>query len=84
MRSSIAQYMNEIVSLTIMALMCIALVAGQAGAEPRPAADEPRVPGAAQAIDIQPRSTDFDDPVMVIDLPELRVDISFRFRHTGE
>ena len=35
MRARIAQYMNEIVSLTIMALMCIALIGGQADAYQR-------------------------------------------------
>ena len=32
MRASLAQYSNEFVSLVIMALMAIALIAGQAGA----------------------------------------------------
>jgi len=32
MRARFAQYGNEIISLTVMALMSIALVAGQAGA----------------------------------------------------
>jgi hypothetical protein len=32
MRARLAQYTNDIVSLTIMALMSIALIAGQAGA----------------------------------------------------
>jgi len=32
MRATLAQYTNDIVSLTIMALMSIALVAGQVGA----------------------------------------------------
>ena len=32
MRASLAQYTNEFVSLAIMALMAIALIAGQAGA----------------------------------------------------
>ncbi len=32
MRARFAQYSNEFISLTIMALMSIALVAGQAGA----------------------------------------------------
>jgi len=32
MRTRFAQYGNELISLTVMALMAIALVAGQAGA----------------------------------------------------
>jgi hypothetical protein len=32
MRATLAQYTNDIVSLTVMALMSIALVAGQVGA----------------------------------------------------
>ncbi len=42
MRARLAQYSNELVSLTIMALMSIALIAGQAGAA-QAAADEPTV-----------------------------------------
>lgn len=84
MQSSIAQYLNEIVSLTIMALMFIALVAGQAGAEPRPTADESRPPEASQALEALPQAVAVDEPSMVIDLPKMRVDISFRFRHPGE
>jgi len=37
MRARLAQYSNEFVSLTVMALMSIALVAGQAGATQAPA-----------------------------------------------
>jgi hypothetical protein len=40
MRARLAQYTNEFVSLAIMALMSIALIAGQAGAT-QPPADEP-------------------------------------------
>ena len=39
MRTTLAQYSNEFVSLTIMALMSIALIAGQAGAAQAPAAE---------------------------------------------
>ncbi len=42
MRARLAQYSNELVSLTIMALMSIALIAGQAGTA-QAAADEPTV-----------------------------------------
>jgi hypothetical protein len=40
MRARLAQYTNEFVSLAVMALMSIALIAGQAGATQAPA-DEP-------------------------------------------
>jgi hypothetical protein len=40
MRARLAQYSNEFVSLAVMALMSIALIAGQAGATQAPA-DEP-------------------------------------------
>jgi len=40
MRARLAQYSNEIVSLAVMALMSIALIAGQAGATQAPA-EEP-------------------------------------------
>ncbi len=40
MRARLAQYTNELVSLAVMALMSIALIAGQAGATQAPA-DEP-------------------------------------------
>ena len=40
MRATLAQYTNDIVSLTILALMSIALIAGQAGAT-QPVAGEP-------------------------------------------
>ena len=46
MRARLAQYTNEFVSLTVMALMSIAFVAGQAGAEQAPA-EEP----AAEVIE---------------------------------
>ena len=39
MRARLAQYSNEFVSLAVMALMSIALIAGQAGAT-QPPADE--------------------------------------------
>ncbi len=39
MRARLAQYSNEFVSLTVMALMSIALIAGQAGAAQAPAAE---------------------------------------------
>jgi len=40
MRARLAQYNNEFFSLAVMALMSIALIAGQAGAT-QPPADEP-------------------------------------------
>lgn len=46
MRARLAQYTNEFVSLAVMALMAIALVAGQAGAAQAPA-EEP----AAEVIE---------------------------------
>ena len=42
MRARLAQYSNEFFSLSIMALMSIALIAGQAGTA-QAAADEPTV-----------------------------------------
>ncbi len=42
MQPRIAQYLNEIVSLTMLAILVLAFVAGQAGAaeEPRVSADD--------------------------------------------
>jgi hypothetical protein len=37
MKALIARYLNEVVSLTVMALMVVALIAGQAGAMGRDA-----------------------------------------------
>ena len=54
MRSRAAQYLNEIVSLTFMGLMILALVAGQAIATPQaevPAVDAPAEPGLVIEID---------------------------------
>ena len=84
MRSSIAQYLNEIVSLTIMALMCLALVAGQVEAEPRQTVNDSRAPNATQSEQIRPQGAVVGDSLVVIDLPKLSVGVSFRFRHTGE
>ena len=84
MRSSIAQYLNEIVSLTIMALMCLALVAGQVEAGPRETANESRRSDATRSVDIRPQGAAIGDRLLVIDLPKMIVGISFRFRHTGE
>jgi hypothetical protein len=39
MKASIEKYLNEIVGLTIMALMTVALIVGQANAEFQKAAD---------------------------------------------
>ncbi len=39
MKAKLAQYLNEFVSLTILAAMVVALVAGQASANSRPAED---------------------------------------------
>ena len=84
MRSSIAQYLNEIVSLTIMALMCIALIAGQAGATPQPAdvdtieavrAEAPRAPSIVKPL---------ENRLLVLNWPKVEVDINLRFRQTGD
>lgn len=40
MKAQLAQYLNEIVGLTVMALMALALIAGQADAEGQVAAAE--------------------------------------------
>ncbi len=40
MKALFVRYLNEIVGLTMMALMAMALIAGQAGAEVRKAAAE--------------------------------------------
>ncbi len=53
MRARLAQYSNELVSLTSMALMSIALIAGQAGAA-QAAADE--------------RTVDVTEYVLVVDI----------------
>ena len=71
MRSRVAQYLNEIVSLTVMALMCLALISAQAGAAHRaalapPVAAEPALIRGA------------------VEVPALNVEVDFSFRHTGE
>ena len=73
MRQCVAQYLNEIVSLTIMALMCVALISGQAGAAQRAAAEE-RLAGEVEFVE-------FDG---VINTPEWKIDVDFSVRHTGE
>ena len=84
MQSRIAQYMNEIVSLTIMALMCVALVAGQAGASQQESAS-PRLNMSTNDDSTPARSGSlFEEGWQLIDEPGLKVDVTFRFRHTGE
>ena len=53
MRSRVAQYMNEIISLSIMALLVVALVAQQAGAGMRAGATpaEPEAPALVIEVD---------------------------------
>lgn len=81
MRSSIAQYLNEIVSLTILALMCIAFVAGQAGATPMPPSVEAlEAPKAAAS----PVARPLEDRLLVLSWPKLELDVDFGFRHPGE
>ena len=48
MQARVSQYMNEIISLTIMGLMIIALIAGQAGASPQPVASNQLAEASAQ------------------------------------
>jgi len=84
MRSRIAQYMNEIVSLTIMALMSVALIAGQAGASQQDSAIQaPNVP-AVDGNGSGGTGLLIEDGWLVIDEPGLKVDVTFRFRQTGE
>ena len=73
MRGITAQYMNEIVSLTIMALMCVALISAQAGAGQRAVAEE-RLVHEMEVIE-------FDGLVAT---PHWKIDLDFSFRHTGE
>ena len=84
MRARIAQYMNEIVSLTIMALMCIALIGGQADAYQQDgvarAPENPTLDGGDAAA----TGLSFEDGWLVVDKPNLKVDIALRVRHTGE
>lgn len=54
MKAKAAQYLNELVSLTIMSLMVVALIAGQASAESRALAmdrmDRLQEPGAVRFV----------------------------------
>ena len=87
MRAKVAQYLNEIVSLTILGLMCLALVAGQAGAAQADRTEIATAPAEAAIIDTVDRidGTSFlEDRLRLIDGPEFKVDITFSFRHTGE
>ncbi|MDJ0939791.1 MAG: hypothetical protein QNJ00_08495 [Woeseiaceae bacterium] len=72
MRGITAQYMNEIVSLTIMALMCVALISAQAGAGQR--ATEDQLVHEMEVIE-------FDG---LVTTPHWKIDLDFSFRHTGE
>ena len=76
MRQRVAQYLNEIVSLTIMALMCVALVSAQAGAGQRVEAED-RLASEIEFVEL----VEIDG---VIDTPEWKIDVDFSFRHTGE
>ena len=49
MKKRMAQYLNEIVSITIMLMLAIALIAGQAGSAV-PGADDGSDPVAYQAV----------------------------------
>ncbi len=51
MKKRLAQYLNEIVSITIMLLMAIALIAGQSASVPI-GADDPSDRGPFQAVRI--------------------------------
>ena len=82
MQALIRRYLNEIVSLTVMGLMCVALVAGQAGAAPGDIVDEVE-PVVIEVSD--ERLQDFiEQHFRLVDQPEFEVGITFRFRHTGE
>ena len=57
MKAAVIRYLNEIVSLTVLALMAVALIAGQAEATAHGAADdiEPTVLRAEFAIEVDLR-----------------------------
>jgi hypothetical protein len=84
MRSSIAQYLNEIVSLTIMALMCIAFVAGQADARPKPPSEEPVEARQTVASKAPSVVRPLEDRLLVLNWPKIELDLDLRFRHPGE
>jgi hypothetical protein len=87
MRSKFAQYLNEIVSLTVMGLMCLALVAGQAGASQATVQGQAEAAGETVVLDPVDRAEPpsfLEDRLRLVDGPELAIDITFRIRHTGE
>jgi hypothetical protein len=87
MRAQVAQYLNEIVSLSIMGLMCVALVAGQAGAAPQvpdQAIVEPIEAEYFEGVEDWSRGSFLEERLRLIDKQELEIDITFRFRQTGE
>ena len=87
MRSKIAQYLNEIVSLTVLVLMSLALIVGQAGAAQ---ADVQRAESLVEPVVILEPSKDWEpvaileDRLRLVDGPDLEIDLTFRIRHTGE
>ena len=87
MRSTIAQYLNEIVSLTVLGLMCIALVAGQAGAAQMQTANSGETVPKIEIIETADRAevlSFLENRFRLVEGPELEIDLTFRFRHTGE
>ena len=81
MRARFTQYLNEIVSLTIMGLMCVALVAGRAGAAPQVSE---QAEAATSSLHEPGASSFIEDRLRLVENPELEIDITFRIRHTGE
>ena len=55
MRAQVAQYLNEIISLSILALMSLALIAGQAGAAPQEGPELTEVPALVIEVDLSIR-----------------------------
>ncbi len=84
MRSSIAQYTNELVSLTIMALMFVAFIAGQAAATPTSVSDDTTDARQVTSEQAPAAARPLQERLLVLGLPRVRLDFDFGFRHTGE
>lgn len=69
-QTRVSQYLNEIVSLTIMGLMLLALAGGTAGADAGRRAGAP--PGGIASEIVSEKAG------------ELVIAVDFRFRHEGE
>ncbi len=76
MKSKITQYMSEIISLSVMLLMVVALVAGQVGATPQtgPAIDAGKADKASAIVIQEPT-----DPAHNVQIKILRLGIGMNF-----